>query len=99
MQCLEYSQIRVSFDQMPSRFIRDISQLINDVDRRYFNCIDDIQEALENLIQDRFPELLDLGREIVRVLDSRTGVAIVKNLPLLQIPTSDRLVKCIFYQI
>jgi alpha-ketoglutarate-dependent taurine dioxygenase len=77
---------------MPPQFVSGISKLAKS-HKQASNRITEIQTALETLIEQHFPQLLALGKNIVDSLESEQGFVIVKNLPFIsyQRPLSDWL--------
>jgi hypothetical protein len=83
MQCLNSPKIGTEFHHIPVKFIASISDIAGDFHNKISGNVLAIQAALEEAIAEKFPQLLDLGSEIVKFLNSKENFVIVKNLPFL----------------
>lgn len=93
MHRLDYPVLNAETYSFPSKFLTEISGLIQEASANRITNWHDIQAQLKTVVDRKLPSLLALGTQISQIIDSEQGFVIVKGLPfhLYKRPVADYL--------
>lgn len=93
MQCLEYPVLSIDIHGLYSKFLRDVYLLANALSRNVIDDWSEIQNKLKIIVEEKCPDLLELGTQISKIIESEWGFVVIKGLPfhLYKRPIADYL--------